>query len=453
MNKQRKADLLLVMVTGFWGASYFLTDLCLESMPPLSLNAFRFLVAFAVLGAVYFPKMRHISRKTLLYSLLIGGSLVMVYTCYVYGILRTSISNAGFICALPVIFTPLLELVVFRKMPSRRFALSLVICTVGLALMTLGDTFRPALGDIICMGTAFFYAVDLLLTDRAVRDPEVDPLQLGVCQLGVVGVVMLVLTCLLEEPQLPRNGTTWAAALFLAVFCTGIAFVIQAVQQQYTTASHVGLIFTLEPLFSAIVAYFFAHEVLSPRGYVGAALMMLSLVLMEVDPMSLFRKKKEAAVELPIPTHLRTFLVPAGENNDEFSVTGAIRCPCGGEHFALTESNDRGIVKLVCSGCGREILLFDAGKHGWDGFVGEMDLVDREAPFHPYACPACGKTHFAVAVTVRSQGKEDFWREAVSQCGDFSLDDWVDGFEWIGATLTCAHCGKAEKDWLDWETM
>ena len=283
MNRQRKADLLLVMITAFWGASYFLTDLCLETMPPLSLNAFRFLVAFAVLGAVYFRKMRHISRKTWRYALLIGASLVMVYGCYVYGIMHTSISNAGFICALPVIFTPLLELVVLRRLPSRRFALALVICTVGLGLMTLNETFRPALGDIICLGTAFFYAVDLLLTDRAVRDSEVDPLQLGVLQLGVVGVIMLILTLTLEKPHLPTDGKTWGAALFLAVFCTGIAFVIQAVQQQYTTASHVGLIFTLEPLFSAMVAYFFAHEVLGLRGYIGAALMMLSLVLMEVD--------------------------------------------------------------------------------------------------------------------------------------------------------------------------
>ena len=223
MNKQRKADLLLVMVTAFWGASYFLTDLCLETMPPLCLNAFRFLVAFGVLGAIYFRKMRHISRKTWYYAALIGGSLVMVYCCYVYGIMHTSISNAGFICALPVVFTPLLELVVLRKLPRRRFAVALVLCTTGLALMTLGDTFRPALGDIICMGTAFFYAVDLLLTDRAVRDPEVDPLQLGVCQLGVVGAVMLILTCLLEQPQLPSAPKVWGAALFLAVFCTGIA--------------------------------------------------------------------------------------------------------------------------------------------------------------------------------------------------------------------------------------
>lgn len=293
MHQQRKADLLLVMVTAFWGASYFLTDLCLETMPPLSLNAFRFLVAFAVLGAVYFRKLRRISRKTLLYSLLIGCSLVMVYTCYVYGLMHTSISNAGFICALPVIFTPLLELVIYRKIPNRRFALALVLCTVGLGLMTLNDSFRPALGDIICMGTAIFYAVDLLLTDKAVRDPEVDPLQLGVCQLGVVGIIMLILTLTLEQPKLPQSPAAWGAALFLAIFCTGIAFVIQAVQQQYTTASHVGLIFTLEPLFSAIVAYFFAHEVLGLRGYIGAALMMFSLILMEVDIVGILKKKSK----------------------------------------------------------------------------------------------------------------------------------------------------------------
>lgn len=293
MHQQRKADLLLVMVTAFWGASYFLTDLCLETMPPLSLNAFRFLVAFAVLGAVYFRKFRRISRKTLLYSLLIGCSLVMVYTCYVYGLMHTSISNAGFICALPVIFTPLLELVVYHKIPNRRFALALVLCTVGLGLMTLNDSFRPALGDIICMGTAIFYAVDLLLTDKAVRDPEVDPLQLGVCQLGVVGIIMLILTLTLEQPKLPQSPAAWGAALFLAIFCTGIAFVIQAVQQQYTTASHVGLIFTLEPLFSAIVAYFFAHEVLGLRGYIGAVLMMFSLILMEVDIVGILKKKSK----------------------------------------------------------------------------------------------------------------------------------------------------------------
>ncbi len=296
MNKQRKADLLLVMVTGFWGFSYFLMDLCLTDLQPLNLNAFRFLVAFFVLGALYFRRMRHISRATLKYSVLIGLCLACVYICCAYGLLYTSISNASFICALPVVTTPVLEFLISRKRPGRKLFLSLVLCSVGLALLTLGDTFRPALGDIICLGVAVFYAIDLVLTDRAVHRDDVDALQMGICQLGVAGVVMLLLSLLLEQPRLPSTPLFWGSALFLAIFCSGIAFVVQAVQQQYTTASHVGLIFTLEPLFSAIVAYFLAGERLSIRGYIGAALMMLSLVLMELDWNAIKSKRKQTTV-------------------------------------------------------------------------------------------------------------------------------------------------------------
>ena len=36
MSRQRKADLLLVLATGFWGVSYYLLDLCLTELPPLT---------------------------------------------------------------------------------------------------------------------------------------------------------------------------------------------------------------------------------------------------------------------------------------------------------------------------------------------------------------------------------------------------------------------------------
>ena len=283
MNKQRRADLLLVLITAFWGMSYFLTDLCMTGMTPMSLNAFRFLVGFGVLAAVFWKKMWPVSRQTLKYGVLVGLALSAVYVFYAYGILYTSITNAGFICALPVVTTPIIEFIVTRKRPDKKLFLALVLCTAGLAMMTLNEQFKPALGDILCLGVAVFYGVDLVVTDRAVHKDEVDPLQMGVIQLGVVGVVTLILTLVLEKPALPPTLKIWGAALFLAIFCTGIAFVVQTVQQQYTTASHVGLIFTLEPVFSAIVAFTLAGERLRPIGYVGAVLMMVSLVLMELD--------------------------------------------------------------------------------------------------------------------------------------------------------------------------
>ena len=245
LNKQRTADLLLVLITGFWGMSYFLTDLCMTGMTPMSLLAFRFVIGFGVLAIVFRKKMWPISRATLKYGVWVGLSLVAVYVFYAFGILNTSLTNAGFICALPVVTTPIIEFLFTGKRPSRKLLFALVLCTMGLGMLTLNEQFKPALGDILCLGVAVFYGVDLVITDRGVHRSDVDPLQMGILQLGVVGVAGLILTFVLEKPNLPPTPQIWAGALFLALFCTGIAFVVQTVQQQYTTASHVGLIFKI----------------------------------------------------------------------------------------------------------------------------------------------------------------------------------------------------------------
>ena len=293
MSKQRKADLALVLVTLFWGVSYYLVDLCLSELQPMNLNAFRFLLAFLVLVPIFWKRVRHASRATLKYSVIIGALLVGVYAGATYGVANTSISNAGFICALPVVFTPLLDFLCNRRRPEKKLGVALLLCTVGLALLTLNEQFRPASGDLICLICAVCYAADMLVTEKAVKLPEVDAMTLGVCQLGVAGVLMLLVSALVEQPRLPSSPRIWGAAIFLGLFCSGVAFVIQAVAQQYTTASHVGVIFTLEPVFSAIVAYFFANEKLLPRGYIGAVLMLLSLLVMEMNWGALFKKRTD----------------------------------------------------------------------------------------------------------------------------------------------------------------
>lgn len=64
---------------------------------------------------------------------------------------------------------------------------------------------------------------------------------------------------------------------------------------QYTTASHVGVIFCLEPVFNSIFAFFVAHEVLSPRAYAGAALLILGILMMEADLSALLRPLRRKA--------------------------------------------------------------------------------------------------------------------------------------------------------------
>ena len=139
---------------------------------------------------------------------------------------------------------------------------------------------------------AFAYAIDLLLTEKAVSHEEVDAYQLGVFQLGVTGVCNLIMAFITEQPHLPSTPSIWGAVLFLAIFCTGVAFVVQPVAQQYTTAAHTGVIFALEPVFAAVVAVIFAHEILTLKSYFGAFLMVLSIFVMEIDFGSLMKKIK-----------------------------------------------------------------------------------------------------------------------------------------------------------------
>ncbi len=240
MNRQVKADMVLASVTLFWGVSYLLVDIALTETEPFTLNFIRFFGAFVIAATAFFPRIKNVSKTTLAYSALIGLILVFVYIGSTFGIMYTSLSNAGFLCALSCVFTPVFGFIFKKQKPGRKFIFVIVICFAGIALLSLDGNLKPAPGDIIC------------------------------------------LLC---------------AVLFLAVFCTGTAFVAQTVAQQYTSASRAGVIFTLEPVFAAITAYFFAGERLIPRAYAGAALLLISLLIMEADlnriTKKLFRKRIE----------------------------------------------------------------------------------------------------------------------------------------------------------------
>lgn len=157
----------------------------------------------------------------------------------------------------------------------------------------------------------------------------------------------------------------------------------------------------------------------------------------------------------PIPSHLTDYLEPTENKNNEFKVNGNIKCTCNNSAFNVYESNEQMIVKLICVSCNKEILLFDEGKHGWNGFVCKDDFLDRTLPFNKTVCRKrkCRDDKFTISVTISSKGIDDFIEECVDDDDEFTVDDWVDGFEWITVDLQCSKCNKKNIHWLDCETM
>ncbi|MDD7348129.1 MAG: DMT family transporter [Clostridiales bacterium] len=285
MKKRRIAELGLILVTLGWGVSYYLMDISLTEMGPFTLNGYRFLIAFFVAGIFSFSYIKDVNRETLKYSFYLGTLLLFVYSGATFGVKYTTLSNAGFLCALAVVITPFVETVFMRKPLPAKVQISATACLIGIMLMTLKDNFAINMenlpGDLLCIMCAVSYSFHILVTQKAVQQDDVNPYQLGVFQLLFCGVYCMAMGFIAETPAIPSNMKVGGSVLFLAVFCTGVAFIVQAVAQKYTEASRVGIIFSLEPVFAGIVAYIFADERLSIKGYVGVMIMLSAILFLE----------------------------------------------------------------------------------------------------------------------------------------------------------------------------
>ncbi len=296
MDKKRViSDISLLAVTFFWGISYYFADRCLEELGPFTLISARFLVGFLAAFLIAFKRCVKASRETVKYAAILGIVLYLVYVFCTIGQMYTSLSNAGFLCTLAGIITPVMLFIFKKQKPDKKLAFVMPLTLIGVGLMTLSASFTLAFGDILCLACSFAYSLHIIIMEKAVKSDKVDAFALGILQLGFTGLYGIPAALIFEKPALPQNGETYIFFALLTVFASGLAFIVQAVAQKHTSATVVGFIFAAEPIFAGVSAYLFAGEVLSWRSYLGMAFIMAAIVFSEVD----IGARKKAALDSP----------------------------------------------------------------------------------------------------------------------------------------------------------
>lgn len=281
MNRRARGDLMLIVITIFWGASYILTKIGLEALQPFNLTALRFAIAFITAAAVFKSNILRSDLRTIRYALILAIILFCVFISMTFGLKFTSASNAGFLISLSVVFIPILSFVFLKQQIEKKAIVGVCFAVVGVALLTLNARISVNNGDALCILCALLFAIHVVLTGVFTR--KVDSIALGVLQLGFVGVFSIVFSALTEKLRLPNTALSWFAVLALSIFCTAAGYIVQATAQRYTSATHTGIILSLEPVFSAIFAYVFLGEVLSLRGYLGAVILLFGVLITEID--------------------------------------------------------------------------------------------------------------------------------------------------------------------------
>ena len=289
VSKQVTADLMMFVVTICWGSSYLFTKIGLDSLGVYNLIFLRFGIAFILAALIFHKRILKTDFKTIKYSFMLGSILFFAFVFLNTGIQSTSVSNTGFLVSLSVVFVPIISAFFLKQKVEKRLMIGVFSALVGIGLLTLNSQLQLSLGDILCIICALFYSVHIIVTGKVTKN--VDSISLGVWQLGFCGAWGLLFTLLFETPQLPQNTNVWSSILALSILCSALGFIVQTIAQQYTTATHAGLIFSLEPIFAAGFAFVFIGETLSIRGYIGASIVLLGILIAEIDFKKILFKK------------------------------------------------------------------------------------------------------------------------------------------------------------------
>ena len=110
-------------------------------------------------------------------------------------------------------------------------------------------------------------------------------------------------------------------------------------------------------------------------------------------------------------------------------------------------------VETVCSHCGKEIVIFNSSRDGYDGVIDEDKQDKGSFPIiKKRRCRICKEEVYKMEVTISSTGKTDLFTE-VDDRSIINEETWENAFDWITIDLECGKCGKKTKKYMDLETM
>jgi drug/metabolite transporter (DMT)-like permease len=264
--------------------------IAVQEVGPITLVAFRVLfgLLFGIL-VIYIQRIpwpRTLKEWTPLLVLGIAN-IAIPFFLISWGELSIDSAVASILNATVPLFTILIAHYLLRddKMTAPK-VLGLLIGFAGVVVLMskdIGASLGSILGQLAIVLASAFYAGGAVYARKTTQ--EMPGILRSAGPLLPATVVMWLAMFMIENPvKLPQLGITWIALLFLGVLGSGFAFVLSYYLLHEIGPTRTSMVTYLFPLGGVILGVIFLNEQLSWQLMVGAALIVLSLVVANMQP-------------------------------------------------------------------------------------------------------------------------------------------------------------------------
>lgn len=275
------------MATVIWGFGFISARFALDVFDPYWLNALRFMLAGGLslpvlLWQKAFWRKNHILKEAFIGSVFLFGILIF----QTIGLTQTTVAKSGFITTLYTLLIPIISMIIFKRKFKASFWYLVSLAMIGVAMMCNLEIKDLNVGDFYTFLCAICGACHIIYIGRVAKRIE-SPVEFNFLQNFFMGIISLFFAFVMIGPVdltvlFAPGHKALEGILFLGIISSMISFTAQVVAQKKIPDHIAGLIFLMESPFAALFGYLILGESLSSIGLMGAALIVLSVVLVPI---------------------------------------------------------------------------------------------------------------------------------------------------------------------------
>lgn len=305
-DSTKKAIVLLIICTFFWGSSFPIGKDALDEVHVLTLVFWRFVIAVVCLAiyvkATHMPQFNLNSRQWLwviaVSTVGVGGLNLGLFT----GLASTSATNGSLIMALSPLMTSLIACIALRTLPSLVQSFSVLVSLTGVFMVITNGQFEILTsmqinhGDQLVFCGMFAWSLYSYFSQGIGRWMPVIPYtfvgMLSGC--AVIGVMCWA------SPEVHPFAEIWnsttlgmSEVVYIGVFGTVAGYLLWLNGVRHLGATNAALFFNLVPIFSLLTSYMLGQEVTALQLF-GMMVVIAGLLLPQIP---LVKREPKACTE------------------------------------------------------------------------------------------------------------------------------------------------------------
>ena len=286
MNKKLQGSLLLLLATVIWGSAFIAQSVGMDLIGPFTFQAIRcglavlFLFSLTLVTDTRKGTFRKwLDPKLWKAGIVCGLALFVAASLQQVGLVYTDAGKAGFITAMYIVLVPILG--IFRKQRvSPAVVFSVILAVLGLYLLSCLGAEEINKGDLLIMGCALAFAVQITCIDVLAGD--LDGVRLNCVQALVVTVLSVPFMLLTETINLSNLVQCWLPLGFAGILSMGVAYTLQIQGQKTLEPTTASLIMSLESVFAVLGGWLILRETMTGPEILGCCLVFAAVILSQL---------------------------------------------------------------------------------------------------------------------------------------------------------------------------